>query len=173
VPVPATSASAWAAGVIARALTQAQLTASDVHQAADATEGFEAVVDRIDHRIDQLSHRVASLTEAVRALAVQTRTAPAEPSFEPAARGIDLIVAGTPGFQALMDIRHALARLPQTQSASVLRYERDEAEFHLVLSQAMTAAAIADAVGATGGRRPLIEAAAPDARRLRLRLTAV
>jgi hypothetical protein len=183
-PITAASPSARAAGVIARALTEAQLIISaghaprvqqDSHEVAEALGRFEAIITRIADRTDELSLRVASLAEAVNALATHTHAtpssaAPAEPSFEPNPEGIALVVAGTPGFQGLMEIQHALARLPQAQSASVLRYEHDEAEFHLVLLQAMTAAAIADAVGAGADRRPLIEAAAPDARRLRLRL---
>jgi hypothetical protein len=185
------SPSARAAGIIARALTDAQLIISaeqapraqqDAHEVADALGRFEAILARIADRTDQLSLRIASLTEAVSTLATHAHAAPpsaaappapTEPSFEPDAQGIDLVVAGTPGFQALMEIQHALARLPQAQSASVLRYEHDEAEFHLVLSQAMTAAAIAEAVGTGGERRPLIETAAPDARQLRLRFAAV
>lgn len=185
------SPAARAAGIIARALTDAQLIISteqapraqqDAQEVADALGRFEAIIARIADRTDQLSLRIASLTEAVSTLAAHAHAAPpstaappapTEPSFEPDAQGIDLVVAGTPGFQALMEIQHALARLPQAQSASVLRYEHDEAEFHLVLSQAMTAAAIAEAVGTGGDRRPLIETAAPDARRLRLRFAAV
>jgi len=182
----AASASARAAGVIARALTEAHLIISAARATgaqaaspvtAEPLRRFEATIDRIAERADRLGLRIASLTEAVSALATHTHAAaprpPLEPSFEPSAQGIDLIVAGTPGFQGLMEIQHALARLPQARSASVLRYEHNEAEFHLVLSRAMTAAAIADAVGASGDRRPIIEAAAPDAQRLRLRLAEV
>jgi hypothetical protein len=182
------SAAARAAAVIARALTEAQIIISAGQAPGEQSSGAavaddlgrcEATVARLADRTDQLSLRVAALSEAVAALATHahatpsgaaTAPTPVGPSFEPDAEGIDLIVAGTPGFQGLMDIQHALARLPQARSASVRRYEHDEAEFHLVLAQAMTAAAIAEAVHVGSDRQPLIEAAAPEARRLRLRL---
>lgn len=180
----AASPSARAAALIASALTEAQLIIS-AERAPDAPAGpamaealvrFEAIIGRMVERTDQLALCIGTLTEAVGALAAHTHSAPASaatpaaPSFEPSAEGIDLVVAGTPGFQGLMEIQHALARLPQTQSAAVLRYEHDEAEYHLVLLQPMTAAAIAAVVGAGRDAPTLIELAAPDARRLVLRI---
>jgi len=74
-----------------------------------------------------------------------------------------------PGFQGLMEVQRALVRLPQVQSAAVRRYQDDEAAIQLVLSQPMTASAIAEGVSAATGRQLIVDDARPEALRLRLR----
>ena len=68
-----------------------------------------------------------------------------------------------------MEIQRALVRLPQVQSAAVRRYQDDEAAIQLVLSQPMTAAAIAEGVTNGTGKSILVDEARPDTLRLRLR----
>jgi hypothetical protein len=55
------------------------------------------------------------------------------------------------------------------QSAAVRRYQDDEAAIQLVLTQPMTAAAIAEGVTSGTGKRIFVDEARPDALRLRLR----
>jgi len=92
-----------------------------------------------------------------------------EPSFAPGGEGVDVTIASVPGFQGLMELQRALVRLPQVQSAAVRRYQDDEAAIQLVLSQPMTANAIASGITTGTGHRIFVDEARPDALRLRLR----
>jgi hypothetical protein len=121
---------------------------------------------------------MAELTDAVATLAQarQADAAPArpqlpdlEPSFAPGGEGIDVTIAAVPGFQGLMELQRALVRLPQVQSAAVRRYQDDEAAIQLVLSQPMSASAIADGVTAGTGKQIYVDESRPEVLRLRLR----
>jgi len=178
-----------AAAIIAQALMEAEVILAGDRQGRgqqipapvlETLERFSAVLTRLVEHTEQLAERMADLTEAVAALAEQriAEEPPAapkpqlpemEPAFAPGGEGVDMIVASVPGFQGLMDVQRALVRLPQVQSAAVRRYQDDEAAIQLVLSQPMTATALAEGVSAATGRRLFVDEARPEALRLRLR----
>ena len=80
-----------------------------------------------------------------------------------------MTIADVPGFQGLMELQRALVRLPQVQSAAVRRYQDDEAAIQLVLSQPMTASAIAEGITAGAGKPLYVDDARPETLRLKLR----
>jgi len=151
-------------------------------EVVSALERFGTVLARLVDHTQQLAERMADLTEALASLAEhqaqQAQPPPAvakpqlpdmEPSFAPGGEGIDVTIAAVPGFQGLMEVQRALVHLPQVQSAAVRRYQDDEAAIQLVLSEPMTASAIADAVTAGTGKRLYVDDARPESLRLRLR----
>jgi len=179
-----------AAEIIARALAQALMEAEVIisaerdartqtipPQVIETFERFGAVLTRLVEYTEQLGERMNELTQAVTTLAEMRAQQPAErphlpqmePSFAPGGEGIDVTIASVPGFQGLMELQRALVRLPQVQSAAVRRYQDDEASIQLVLSQPMSASAIADGVSANTGHRIFVDESRPDALRLRLR----
>jgi hypothetical protein len=181
-----------AARIIAEALREAEVILAGERQArgdaaaAEALGRFGDVLTRLVEHTERLAARMAELTEAV-ALLVEGQRAGAtetaapqgfapkpqlpemEPSFAPGGEGIDVTIAAVPGFQGLMELQRALVRLPQVQSAAVRRYQDDEAVIQLVLSQPMTASAIAEGVSAATERTLVVDDARPDMLRLRLR----
>jgi len=181
-----------AARIIADALREAEVMLAGERQArgdaaaAGALERFGDVLTRLVEHTERLAARMAELTEAVtllvegqRAGAAETPAARSlgpkpqlpemEPSFAPGGEGVDVTIAAVPGFQGLMELQRALVRLPQVQSAAVRRYQDDEAVIQLVLSQPMTASAIAEGVSAATERTLVVDDARPDLLRLRLR----
>ena len=147
----------------------------------DTLERFGNVISRLVEHTEQLAERMAELTEAVAMLA-ETRSQPQQPAaqptpqlpeleraFAPGGEGIDVTIASVPGFQGLMELQRALVRLPQVQSAAVRKYQDDEAAIQLVLSQPMTATAIAEGVTGSTGHRLFVDEARPESLRLRLR----
>lgn len=149
-------------------------------QLIETLERFGDVLTKLVEFTEQLGARMGDLSDAVEALAAaRERQAPPEiakphlpelePSFAPGGEGIDVTIAAVPGFQGLMELQRALVRLPQVQSAAVRRYQDDEAAIQLVLSQAMTATAIAEGVTASTGRGIVVDEARPETLRLRLR----
>jgi hypothetical protein len=175
-----------AAQIIAQALMEAEvIIAADRDarvqmmppQLIDTLDRFSSVLTRLVEHTEQLAERMSDLTEAVAQLADARAQAPAptpqlpelEPSFAAGGEGIDVTIAAVPGFQGLMELQRALVRLPQVQSAAVRRYQDDEAAIQLVLSQSMTASAIASGITAGTGHRIFVDEARPDTLRLRLR----
>ena len=177
-----------AAAIIARALMESEvLIAADRDARAramppevvEAMDRFGSILSRLVEHTESLAVRMADLTQAVTNLAeAQAPATPAaarphlpalEPAFAAGGEGIDVTIAAVPGFQGLMEIQRALVRLPQVQSAAVRRYQDDEAAIQLVLSQPMTAAAIAEGVTSGTGKRIFVDEARPDTLRLRLR----
>lgn len=156
-------------------------------QVIEALERFGTVLEKLLEFNEQLGERVAELTDAVARLAEAQAAAPAptatngggfaakpqlpemEPSYAPGGEGIDVTIAAVPGFQGLMELQRALVRLPQVHSAAVRRYQDDEASIQLVLSQPMSANAIAEGVTASTGRGIVVDESRPDMLRLRLR----
>lgn len=151
-------------------------------QLIETLERFSGVLTRLVEFTEQIGVRLNELTDAVNVLAEIRMQAPApsqpsakpqlpemEPSFAPGGEGIDVTIAAVPGFQGLMELQRALVRLPQVQSAAVRRYQDDEAAIQLVLSQPMTASAIAEGLTSSTGRTIFVDEARPDALRLRLR----
>jgi hypothetical protein len=150
-------------------------------QVMDTLERFSEILTRLVEHTERLAERMGDLTDAVAALAEQrqqpaTQTPQAkpqlpemEPAFAPGGEGLDVTISDVPGFQGLMELQRALIRLSQVQSAAVRRYQDDEAAIQLVLSQPMTASAIADGVSAGTGKRIFVDEARPDTLRLRLR----
>jgi hypothetical protein len=147
----------------------------------ETLERFGNVISRLVEHTEQLAERMAELTEAVAMLA-ESRSQPQQPAapptpqlpeleraFAPGGEGIDVTIASVPGFQGLMELQRALVRLPQVQSAAVRKYQDDEAAIQLVLSQPMTATAIAEGVTGSTGHRLFVDEARPEALRLRLR----
>ena len=147
----------------------------------ETLERFGSVITRLVEHTEQLAERMAELTEAVAMLA-EARSRPAQPpaaptpqlpelerAFAPGGEGIDVTIASVPGFQGLMELQRALVRLPQVQSAAVRKYQDDEAAIQLVLSQPMTATAIAEGVTGSTGHRLFVDEARPESLRLRLR----
>lgn len=147
-------------------------------QFIETLDRFSAVLTRLVEHTEQLAERMTELTEAVATLA-EMRTAPApaatpqlpelERAFAPGGEGIDVTIAAVPGFQGLMELQRSLVRLPQVQSAAVRKYQDDEAAIQLVLSQPMTASAIAAGVTGSTGHQIIVDEARPDQLRLRLR----
>ena len=181
-----------AARILAQALMEAEVIIAAEREASarkvpaelvETLERFSSVLTRLIEHTEVLTARVAELAEAVATLAEQrarpsAATPPAvakpqlpemEPSFAPGGEGIDVTIAAVPGFQGLMEVQRSLVRLPQVQSAAVRRYQDDEAAIQLVLSQPMTAAALAEGVSAGTGKRLMVDDSRPDALRLRLR----
>ena len=150
-------------------------------QLVDTLDRFGNVLSRLVEHTEQLAERMAELTEAVAMLA-EARSQPQQPAappsphlpeleraFAPGGEGIDVTISSVPGFQGLMELQRALVRLPQVQSAAVRKYQDDEAAIQLVLSQPMTATAIAEGVTGSTGHRLFVDEARPEALRLRLR----
>jgi hypothetical protein len=179
-----------AAEIIAQALMEAEvIIAADRDARAPALapevletlERFGDILTRLVEHTESLAARLADLTDAVGQMAEAHAAPPPaaepakphipelEPAFASGGEGIDVTIAAVPGFQGLMEIQRALVRLPQVQSAAVRRYQDDEAAIQLVLSQPMTAAAIAEGVTAGTGKRIFVDESRPDALRLRLR----
>jgi hypothetical protein len=178
-----------AASIIARALMEAEvILAADREsraqtvppQVVETLERFSEVLTRLVEHTEAMAARMGDLAEAVATLAEARVAQPAaeaarphlpelESSFASGGEGIDVTIAAVPGFQGLMELQRALVRLPQVQSAAVRRYQDDEAAIQLVLSQSMTAGAIAEGVTAGTGKRIFVDEARPDALRLRLR----
>jgi hypothetical protein len=179
-----------AAGIMAQALAQGLMEAEVIlaadrdarpqplhPQVIETLERFSAVLSRLVEHTERLAERMTDLTEAVSSLVEQrsaVAAAPApeatgEPAFAPGGEGIDVSIAAVPGFQGLMELQRALVRLPAVQSAAVRRYQDDEASIQLVLSQAMTASAVAQGISSGTGHSIVVEDAQPDRLRLRLR----
>jgi hypothetical protein len=188
-----------AAQVIAQALTEAEVMIAaerEVHaqrvppQLVETLDRFGDVLSKLVEMTERLSDRVNELTTAVSALATaQERAANAlaeaqqaqaqakptpqipelETSFAPGGEGVDVSIAAVPGFQGLMEVQRTLVRMPQVASASVRRYQDDEASIQLVLSQPITASALAESVSSTTGRTLVVDESRPEALRLRLR----
>jgi hypothetical protein len=182
-----------AAEIIARTLAQGLMEAEVIlaadresraqsvpPQVMETLERFSDILTRLVEHTERLAERMADLTGAVASLAEQRQPAAQapqakpqlpemEPAFAPGGEGLDVTIADVPGFQGLMELQRALIRLPQVQSAAVRRYQDDEAAIQLVLSQPMTASAIADGVSAGTGKRLFVDEARPDTLRLRLR----
>ncbi len=153
-------------------------------EVVEALDSFSTILTKLLEYNEQLGERIAQLTDAVTRLAIAQpqASAPAvgvmsakpqlpemEPSFAAGGEGLDVTIAAVPGFQGLMELQRALVRLPQVHSAAVRRYQDDEASIQLVLSQPLTANAIAEGVTASTGRSIVVDEARPDALRLRLR----
>jgi len=160
---------------------RAEAAAQQVPPAVVETlERFSEILARLVEHTEQLAARMSELTVAVAELAGAQTPAPAaptakpqlpemEPSFAPGGEGVDVTIGAVPGFQGLMDMQRALVRLGQVQSAAVRRYQDDEAAIQLVLSQPMTASAIAGAVSTATGKQITVDDSRPESLRLRLR----
>lgn len=178
-----------AARIIAQGLIEAEIVmAAEREQRAtqvppqliETLERFGSVLTKLVEFTEQMGVRLNDLTAAVDALAeaqaqrVQQAAAKPqlpelEPSYAPGGEGIDVTISSVPGFQGLMELQRALVRLPQVQSAAVRRYQDDEAAIQLVLSQPMSASAVAEGVTASTGRGIVVDEANPSALRLKLR----
>jgi hypothetical protein len=180
---------AQAAAIIAQALKEAEVVIGAAREArantvppevVEAMERFSDILARLVDHTESLATRMADLAETVGKLAEAQAATPAaevakphlpdlEPAFAAGGEGIDVTIAAVPGFQGLMEIQRALVRLPEVNSAAVRRYQDDEAAIQLVLTQPMTAAAIAEGVTTGTGKRIYVDDSRPDALRLRLR----
>jgi hypothetical protein len=187
-----------AAHVLAQALTEAEVIIAAEREAnvqrippqlVETLDRFGDVLSKLVEMTERMSDRVNELTGAVSTLAsAQERAAtalamaqgvPAKPptpqipemdgTFAPGGEGVDVSIASVPGFQGLMEVQRTLVRMPQVQSASVRRYQDDEASIQLVLSQPISANAIAEGVSASTGRQIVVDESRPEALRLRLR----
>ena len=151
-------------------------------QLLDTLERFGEALTKLAEFTERIGERMNVLTDAVASLAeardTRPHAAPAprlpemEPSFASGGEGVDVTIAAVPGFQGLMDLQHALVRLPQVQSAAVRRYQDDEAAIQIVLSQPMSASMIVEGVAGATGRQIVVDEAVPSALRLRLRFLA-
>lgn len=188
-PTPPGGSTERAARILAQALMEAEAvlaadrdarTSAATHEVVSAVERFSEILTRLVEHTEALSSRMAELTEAVASLAEQRAHEPIakpqlpemERSFAPGGEGIDVTIAGVPGFQGLMELQRALVRLPEVQSAAVRRYQDDEAAIQLVLSQPMTSSAVAEGVSAGTGKRIIVDESEPEQLRLRLRFLA-
>jgi hypothetical protein len=183
-----------AATIIAQSLSQALMEAEVIMAAdresrkpaiapevVDALERFGDVLTRLVSHTESLAQRMSELTDAVAAHAeahaasaepqppARPQLPEMEPSYAPGGEGVDVTIAAVPGFQGLMEVQRALVRLPQVQSAAVRRYQDDEAAIQLVLSQPLTASAIAEGVASGTGKQLIVDESRPEALRLRLR----
>ena len=178
-----------AARIIAQALMEAEVIMAAERDAraqqvppvlVETLEKFSDILAQLVAHTEQLATRMSELSVAVAALSESRPEAPPppshrpqlpemEPSFSPGGEGVDVTIAAVPGFQGLMEVQRALVRLPQVQSAAVRRYQDDEAAIQLVLSQPMTASAIAEGVSAATGKQLVVDDARPESLRLRLR----
>jgi hypothetical protein len=182
-----------ASRILAQALMEAEvIIAADREASArrvpaelvETLERFSSVLTKLVEHTEFMTARMAELADSVATLHEQGAHAGAaaapppaakpqlpemEPSFAPGGEGIDVMIAAVPGFQGLMEVQRSLVRLAQVHSAAVRRYQDDEAAIQLVLSQPMTAAAIAEGVSSGTGKRLMVDDSRPDQLRLRLR----
>lgn len=175
-----------AARIIAQALMESEIILAAEResrvqtvppQLVEALDRFGDVLAKLVEMTERLSDRVNDLSASVDAM-TQARqaedeaaaaSAAEESSYAPGGEGIDVTIASVPGFQGLMEVQRTLVRMPQVQSASVRRYQDDLAAIQLILSQPMTPTSIAEGVSSGTGRQLVVDEAAPDQLRLRLR----
>ena len=177
-----------AARIIAQALMEAEVVLAAEResrqpqlppQLVETIDRFGDVLARLVETTERLSDRVHELGAKLDALAEKTQvteqaaatgtSSSAETPYAPGGEGIDVTIAAVPGFQGLMEVQRTLVRMQQVQSASVRRYQDDQAAIQLVLSQPLTASAISEGVSAGTGRQLVVDEATPDQLRLRLR----
>lgn len=148
-----------------------------------ARKHIEDVVSELQSEVQRLSREVARLSAvAVQPPAARTHSEPepqariekrpappAEPQFRPGSRPVNVILAGVPSFEALMDVQRALSDLQQAAGVSVIEFENGEASLHVELRSPVSARHVAAGLRSSAGRQFLIEESRPDEHRLRLR----
>ena len=159
-----------ASRIIAQALMEAEVVLAAEResrlpqlppQLIETIDRFGDVLARLVETTERLSDRVHELGASVEAMAGQREerahaaaaAASTETAYTPGGEGIDVTIAAVPGFQGLMEVQRTLVRMPQVQSASVRRYQDDQASIQLVLSQPLTASAISEGVSTGTGRQ--------------------
>ena len=140
---------------------------------SDETSRLSLIADRLDARLNGLTR---ALREGGPAPTAEPAPAPEpivpeEPRFRPADHAVDVVIAGVPGFQGLMDAQRGLSGLPAVEGASVHRYQNGEASLGIALRSSVTAGEIVEGLREATGHQLVIEEARPEALRLRLRFT--
>ncbi len=139
--------------------------ANETQRLSDEASRISAIADRFEGRVGADSGEGRAPQPATGPEPV----APPEPRFEPAEKAIDIVIAGVPGFQGLMDAQRGLSTLPAVEGASVRRYQNGEASLGLALRGPVTAREIVEGLRVATNNQLVIEEARPEASRLRLR----
>lgn len=135
-------------------------------------EQLSGLVSSLDRLVTQLQALSGVMAEVMENAAGERRVppAPSEPAFMPGGEGVSLALGGVPGFQALMELQKALARMPELEGASVERYQEGDSRLLLHLRAAVTASQVVDAIQTATGHNIAVEESRPELRSLRLRI---
>jgi hypothetical protein len=131
--------------------------------------GLVSSLDRLVTQLQALSGVMADVLESTAGERGATPQA-SEPTFMPGGEGVSLALSGVPGFQALMELQKALARMPALEGASVERYQEGDSRLLLHLRAAVTASEIVEAMHAATSYNIAVEESRPELRSLRLRI---
>ena len=130
-------------------------------------------LERLEHRLDDLSRAVLESRRAPITVAIEEEEAPppeeTEPAFAPNGEGLTLVISAVPGFQGLMEVQRALARIPAIEGASVERYFDGEARIVLTLRESITAGRLLEALKEATGQQLQLEESRPESMRIRVR----
>lgn len=139
---------------------------SEGQRLVDQTERLAQIAARLEDKLNDLSVAAPAHPQAQ-----PSTQAPAanEPQFGPGNGPVDVVLAGVPGFQGLMEVQRALSGLPSSERASVVAYKNGEASIEVQLLAPMSAQQIVEGLRSATGHRLLIEEARPESNRLRLR----
>jgi hypothetical protein len=140
-------------------------------EAARMSEGATQLSE-IAYRLQENLSSVSNVLERSHEIvgAGQQHVAPSsEPRFAANGSPVDVVLAGVPGFQGLMDVQRALASMASAEAASVVGYRNGEATLEVLLRDPVTAQEIVDALRVQTGHTLLVEEALPEDLKLRLR----
>lgn len=137
--------------------------------------GLAASLDRLVTHLESVSRLMSVLMNTPADAAEDSPedaapSEPGEPLFQPGGEGVSLVVAGVPGFQALMDIQKALASLEPVASASVERFQDGDSRIQLSLLKPVAASYLAGALGEAGSQAVVVEESRPELMSLRLKV---
>ena len=138
---------------------------NEARRLSDEASRLSAIADRLERPADRTVEEGRTRQPATE----RETVAPPEPRFEPAEKAVDVVIAGVPGFQGLMDAQRGLSTLPAVEGASVRRYQNGEASLGLALRGPVTAREIVEGLQVATNNQLVIEEARPEASRLRLR----
>ena len=137
---------------------------NETQRLADEASRISAIADRLEVRVGGDGGEGPAPEPATE----PEPAAPPEPRFE-AEKAVDIVIAGVPGFQGLMDAQRGLSTLPAVEGAAVRRYQNGEASLGLALRGPVTAREIVEGLRVATNNQLVIEEARPEASRLRLR----
>ena len=129
-------------------------------------------IEHLEHRLDDLSRALLESRRAPVTVAIEEEEAPpeeTEPAFAPNGEGLTLVISAVPGFQGLMEVQRALARIPAIEGASVERYFDGEARIVLTLREPITAGRLLEALKEATGQQLQLEESRPESMRIRVR----
>ena len=146
----------------------------DRRSLTDQITSLGRTLERLESRFDDLSRAVSESRRLPITAAIEEQPQPeeTEPAFRPSEEGLTLVISAVPGFQGLMEVQRALARIPAIEGASVERYFDGEARIVLTLREPITAPRLLEALNEATGQELQLEESRPDAMRMRVRFQA-